>query len=85
MDNINRSILILDDNLTVCLMLKSWLVKRGFTVDTATNVTEAKQKVKLQLFDLILSDIRMPDADGFSFLSWVKKYDSGILVIMMTG
>ena len=68
MDNINRSILILDDNLTVCLMLKSWLVKRGFTVDTATNVTEAKQKVKLQLFDLILSDIRMPDADGFSFL-----------------
>lgn len=85
MDNINKNILIIDDNLTVCLMLKSWLVKRGFSVDTATNVTEAKQKVKVQPFDLILSDIRMPDADGFSFLSWVKKYDSGILVIMMTG
>ena len=85
MDNINRNILVIDDNLTVCLMLKSWLVKKGFSVETATSVTEAKQKVKEQPFDLILSDIRMPEADGFSFLSWVKKYDSDILVIMMTG
>lgn len=85
MDNVNRNILVIDDNLTVCLMLKSWLVKKGFSVETATNVLEAKQKVKEQPFDLILSDIRMPDADGFSFLSWVKKYDSDILVIMMTG
>jgi len=41
--------------------------------------------VKEQPFDLILTDIRMPDADGFTFLSWVRKYDSDILVIMMTG
>ena len=85
MDTINRNILVIDDNLTVCLMLKSWLIKKGFSVETAASVKEAKQKVKEQPFDLILSDIRMPDADGFSFLSWVKKYDSDILVIMMTG
>ncbi|MFA7492286.1 MAG: response regulator [Proteiniphilum sp.] len=85
MDNTNRNILVIDDNLTVCLMLKSWLIKKGFGVETAASVNEAKQKVKGLPFDLILSDIRMPDADGFSFLSWVKKYDSDILVIMMTG
>lgn len=85
MDKINKNILVIDDNLTVCLMLKSWLVKRGFSVETASCVQEAKQKVKEQPFDLILSDIRMPDANGFDFLSWVKKYDSDILVIMMTG
>ncbi len=85
MDNTNRNILVIDDNLTVCLMLKSWLIKKGFGVETAASVNEAKQKVKELPFDLILSDIRMPDADGFSFLSWVKKYDSDILVIMMTG
>ncbi len=85
MDTINRNILVLDDNLTVCLMLKSWLVKNGFGVEIASNVNDAKQKVKDQPFDLILSDIRMPDADGLCFLSWVKKYDSDILVIMMTG
>lgn len=66
-------------------MLKSWLVRQNYSVDTATSVDEAKQKVKNEAYDLILSDIRMPEADGFSFLSWIKKFDSDILVIMMTG
>jgi len=81
----SKSILVIDDNLTVCLMLKSWLVKRDFSVETATSVDQAKQLVKENSFDLILSDIRMPGSDGFALLSWVKKYDSDILVIMMTG
>ncbi len=81
----NKSILIIDDNVTVCLMLKSWLVKKNFNVETALSVKEAKQMVKEQPFDLILSDIRMPETDGFAFLSWITKYDSEILVIMMTG
>lgn len=80
-----KRLLILDDNLTICLMLKSWLVKQNYNVDTATSVEEAKQKVKSEAYDLILSDIRMPEADGFSFLSWIQKFDSDILVIMMTG
>lgn len=80
-----KRVLILDDNLTICLMLKSWLVKENYKVETSTSVSDATQKVKEMPFDLILSDIRMPDADGFSFLSWVKKYDSDIIVIMMTG
>lgn len=81
----NKSILIIDDNLTVCLMLKSWLVKKGFQVETASGANEARQRVKEQPFDLILTDIRMPEADGLSFLSWVRKYDSDIIVIMITG
>ncbi len=80
----NKSILIIDDNLTICLMLKSWLIKKGFNVETTTSVSKAKEIVREQPFDLIISDIRMPDADGFDFLNWIKRYDSGILVIMMT-
>ena len=79
-----KRILVLDDNLTICLMLKSWLVKKGYDVLTATSVSEAKKLIKDTPFDLILSDIRMPESDGFFFLSWIKKYDSSILVIMMT-
>ncbi|MFA7582171.1 MAG: response regulator [Proteiniphilum sp.] len=81
----NKNVLIVDDNLTVCLMLKSWLVKRGYLVETAPGASEAKQMVKEQPFDLILTDIRMPDTDGLTFLSWVRKYDSDIIVIMITG
>lgn len=80
-----KNILIVDDNSTICIMLKSWLNKKSFNAETASNVEEAKQRVKDFPFDLILSDIMMPDIDGLSFLNWVKKYDSDILVIMMTG
>lgn len=80
----NRSVLIIDDNLTVCLMLKSWLVKQGYLVETASSASEAKKMVKENPFDLILTDIRMPDSDGLTFLSWVKKFDSDIIVIMIT-
>jgi two-component system response regulator HydG len=80
-----KKILVLDDNLTICLMLKSWLVKRLYEVETATNVDDAKKLIREVAFDLVLSDIRMPDMDGFSFLSWIQKYDSDVLVIMMTG
>lgn len=66
-------------------MLKSWLKKKDFNIEIATDVNVAKQMVKEQPIDLILSDIKMPDIDGFTFLSWVKKFDSDILVIMMTG
>lgn len=51
---------------------------------TATSVTQAKKLIRDGPFDLVLSDIRMPETDGFSFLSWVTKYDSSISVIMMT-
>jgi len=71
----NKSILVIDDNITVCLMLKSWLVKRGFNVEIATSVDQAKQLVKEHPFDLILSDIRSP---GLMFcpVVLVQKYDS---------
>lgn len=80
-----RNFLIVDDNLTVCLMLKSWLVKKGYSAETATDVCTAKKMVREQPYDMILADIRMPEIDGLTFLSWVKKHDSDILVIMMTG
>lgn len=66
-------------------MLKSWLVKKQYVVETATSVAEAKRLLKESPFDMILSDIRMPETDGFAFLSWIKKYDSDIIVILMTG
>lgn len=66
-------------------MLKSWLVKKQYVVETATSVADAKQILRDNAFDMVLSDIRMPETDGFTFLSWIKRYDSDIIVILMTG
>ena len=81
----NKSVLIIDDNLTICMMLKSWLHKKDFFVEIVNSVDQAKQLIIENPFDLILTDIRMPGDDGFALLSWVKRYDSDIVVIMMTG
>ncbi|MGI6073050.1 MAG: sigma-54-dependent transcriptional regulator [Fermentimonas sp.] len=79
-----KSILVVDDSQTVCLMLKSWLSKKNYLVDIASGAEDAKSLVRDNFYDLILSDIQMPGLDGLSFLSWVKRYDSDISVIMMT-
>ena len=77
MNEMKRNFLIVDDNLTVCLMLKSWLVKKGYQAETASDVNSAKQLVRDQPFDLILVDIKMPDIDGLTFVmgeNSIQKY-----------
>lgn len=79
------SILIIEDDLTLSLMLKTWLSKKGFTVSVSINVSDAKKKITEVQPTIILLDLRLPDDDGLSMLRWVKKKYSDIIVIMMTG
>jgi two-component system response regulator HydG len=78
------SILIVEDDLTLSLMLKTWLSKKKYTVASAIDVKEAKKKLKKRLPDLVLSDLRLPDGDGISLLKWIKQVDTNLPVIMMT-
>lgn len=79
-----KKILILDDNITICLMLKSWLTKQGYIAEIASDSEVAMQLIKTEAFDMVISDIRMPNVDGFEFLSRLKRHDTDIIVIMMT-
>ena len=54
-------ILLVDDDTTFCLMLKTWLVKRGFQVDEAFSCREALTKTKGTKYDVVLTDLRLPD------------------------
>lgn len=79
-------ILIVEDDLTFATMLRTWLGKKGFQVETASRVAGA---VKLLLaseavFDLILSDMRLPDHDGLFLLEWLHKHDMDVPFIVMT-
>ena len=59
----NKSVLIVDENLAVCIMLKSWLAKQGYQVETVSSTSNAKKKVKSQPFDLVLLDVSMKNID----------------------
>lgn len=78
------SILVIEDDITFSLMLTTWLGKKGFAVKASSSIADAKQKIKAETFDLILSDLRLPDSDGIDLLKWLKKAKSTPPLIMMT-
>ncbi len=77
-------ILIVDDDITFALMLRTWLSKRGFDVATASTVAAAKKALSEEVFSLVLCDMRLPDEDGVALLQWVAGREVATPVIVMT-
>lgn len=77
-------ILIVDDDITFALMLRTWLSKRGFGVETASSVAAARKALGSGVFSLVLSDMRLPDEDGIALLQWMAGAGITAPVIVMT-
>lgn len=80
-----RSILIVEDDITFGMMLKTWLGKKGFEVSSVSNIARAQKHLETQTVDLILSDLRLPDHDGIYLLKWMNDKGMNIPLIIMTG
>lgn len=80
-----RSILIVEDDITYGMMLKTWLGKKGFQVTSASSIARAQKHIETENVDLILSDLRLPDNDGIDLLKWLSEHKLPIPLIMMTG
>ena len=78
------SVLIVEDDITFSLMLTTWLGKKGFEVKALSSVSDAKRQIESVSYDLILSDLRLPDGDGIDLLKWVKEKYASLPLIMMT-
>ena len=78
------SILIVEDDLTFSTMLKTWLGKKGFDVETAGACAKARKLITSRDFSLILSDLRLPDQDGMQLLTWMRELEINTPFIMMT-
>ena len=79
-----KSILIVEDDITYGMMLKTWLDKKGFQVTSASSITRAQKHLETEGADLILSDLRLPDKDGIDLLKWLGTQGMSIPLIMMT-
>ncbi len=87
--NINKlqmipSILIVEDDLTFSTMIKTWLGKKGFDVEAVGNCTRARKQLTSENYDLVLSDLRLPDQDGIHLLSWLREQNNYTPFIIMT-
>jgi two-component system, NtrC family, response regulator HydG len=79
------SILLIEDDMSFCKMLEQFLIKKSFLVTIAFSAEEAKNKIKNQSFDLIITDLRLPNYDGIELMLEFKKQFPTIPVILMTG
>lgn len=79
-------ILLVDDSITTITLEKNILIKAGYNIEIAQNPLEAFDKMKINRFDLIISDIEMPEMDGLAFLEKLKTDEmfSDIPVIMLS-
>ena len=78
------SILIVEDDITFSLMLTTWLGKKGFVVRSSSSVSDAKRRLGEEAFDLVISDLRLPDSDGIDLMKWLKSTHPSLPLIMMT-
>ncbi len=77
-------ILVVDDEATQREILRTILTSEGYRVETAASAAEALQKSAQKRFDLVLTDLRMPGADGLSLVGQLTREDPPTLVILMT-
>ena len=80
-----KSILIVEDDITCGMMLKTWLGKKGFQVSSVSSISRAQKHIEAETVDLILSDLRLPDRDGIDLLKWLGEHSLHIPLIIMTG
>ena len=79
-----KRILILEDDVTFGTMLKTWFGKNSWETTWVSKVEQAKSEFTDKTFDLILSDLRLPDGDGIIFLTWLRENNIMTPLIIMT-
>jgi two-component system, NtrC family, response regulator PilR len=77
--------LIVDDERSICELLEIAFRKEGHKVEVATNGEAAKRRLASQIFDIVVSDICMPDMDGVEVLRHCKELSPATTVLLITG
>lgn len=81
----SKKILIVDDDVAFGVMIKTWLQKNSWETDLVASLDRALQAAKTSRYDLILSDLRLPDGDGIMFLTYLREKKIMTPFIIMTG
>jgi len=81
-----KRILVIDDDIDMCVLLNRFLTKNGYEVDTANSGIKGIEKFKEQKFDIVLCDFRLGDKkDGKDVLLEIKQLEPQTIVLIITG
>jgi len=79
------NVLVVDDEAILRNLLDKILKREGYSVFLAQSAMEALQTLSDNKIDIVLSDVKMPEMDGFALLRKIKEEYPGVGTIMMTG
>ncbi len=78
-------ILIVDDERSICELLEITFRKEGHRVEVASNGAAARRRLESKIFDIVISDIRMPDISGVELLAYAKEVSPSTVFLLITG
>ena len=79
------AILLVEDDVSFSEMLRRFLERHQHTVTLSYTLEDAKIKFKSATFDLVFTDLRLPDGDGIALLNHIKAKEASVPVVLMTG
>ena len=78
-------ILVVDDERSICELLEITFRKEGHRVEVAHSVEAAKRKLEGSLYDIVISDVRMPGASGVELLRFTREIAPDSYFVLITG
>ena len=84
MDKSKIRILVVDDERGLCAGVQEALQREGYTVDAANDAATALSMTALRLYNVVITDMKMPGPDGLELLRQVKSTSPDTLFILMT-
>ncbi len=82
---LTEKILVVDDEENVCQSVKKILSRKGYSVDNAASVEDAVKKINETSFDLVITDLMMPNTNGMELLQIIRDHYPELEVVMITG
>ena len=79
------SILLVDDDRHLAESMADWLSEMSYEVRTAATLRDAKNQLQSHSFDLMITDLRLGNEDGFELIGYAKKRHPDTAVLVMTG
>jgi DNA-binding NtrC family response regulator len=80
-----HSLLLVDDDRHLAESMADWLREQGMQVDLAFSVAQGRQMLSAGAHELLLTDLRLEDGDGFELIQWARKHRPSCEVLVVTG
>lgn len=77
-------ILIIEDNVELCIAMKNALLKYGYSIDVAYHGLDGEEKAYITIYDMILLDLNLPDEDGIQILKKIRSQGKDIPIMIIT-